>query len=160
MGTCMHTCTHTRGHTHLHGRPAQQPLLRPVLAMMWELGVVTVVTALGVLQLQNRWALDWQGWPGCRCGCGLLAHLRPGWLDGPLGRHWGLRAGRALGLPLAPVPTSGLAFGGGRAGEGAEPGCGAEEGRGCLFAWTLATLGLWGFGKGDAGLWAGCGLLS
>lgn len=147
----------TRTPAHLHGGPAQWRVLWPVLAVVGELGVLAVVAALGVLQVQDRGALDREGWPLRRGGRGLLAQLRPGRLDGPLGWHWGLGAGGGLGLPLALVPHGGPALGGGRAGEGAEPGRGAEEGRGRgrgrghWLAWPLAALGLLGFGERDAG---------
>lgn len=59
----------------LHGSPAEQPLLRPVLAMVWELCVVSVVTAFRMLQLQDCWALDRQGWPWSWGWCCLLAYF-------------------------------------------------------------------------------------
>ena len=99
--------------------------------MVRQLGVVAVVAALGVLQVQDGRALDREGRPLPLGGQGLLAEFRPGRLDGPLDRHRhrDLRAGRGLGLPLALVPARRAALGGG-AGEGADPGRGAEEGGG------------------------------
>lgn len=56
----------------LHGGPAGRRVLEPVLGEMGELGVVTVVTAPGVLQVQDGRALDREGWPLRR---GLLAEF-------------------------------------------------------------------------------------
>lgn len=61
--------------TSLHGSSAKQTLLLAVLAMVGEFCVVPVVPAFGMLQLQDRGALDWQGWPWGWDGCCLLAHF-------------------------------------------------------------------------------------
>lgn len=113
--------------------------------MVRELAVVAVVAALGVLEVQDRRALDWQRRPRRRGGLGLLVHFRPGRLDGPLDWHWGLGADGRLRLPLALVPARRPALGRGRAGEGAQPG------RGRLLAGPLAAISLLGFGEHDAG---------
>lgn len=124
-----------------------------MLAVVGQLGVLAVVPALGVLQVQDRRALDREGRPLCqrRRGRGLRAQFRPGGLDGPLGGHLGVEAGGGLGFPLALVPACWPALGRGRAGEGAEPGRWAEEGRGRRFACPLVAFGLLGFGEQDAG---------
>ena len=48
---------------HLHGGPAERRVLRPVLGVVRQLGVVAVVAALGVLQVQDGRALDREGRP-------------------------------------------------------------------------------------------------
>lgn len=65
-------CAPAPPRAHLHGGPAGRRLLGPVLGEMGELGVVTVVTAPGVLQVQDGRALDREGWPLRR---GLLAEF-------------------------------------------------------------------------------------
>lgn len=61
--------------TSLHGSSAKQTLLLAVLAMVGEFCVVTVVSAFGMLQLQDCRTLDGQGWPWSWDGCCLLAHF-------------------------------------------------------------------------------------
>lgn len=65
-------CAPAPPRAHLHGCPAGRRVLGPVLGEMGELGVVTVVTAPGVLQVQDGRALDREGWPLHR---GLLAEF-------------------------------------------------------------------------------------
>lgn len=61
--------------TSLHGSSAKQTLLLAVLAMVGEFCVVTVVSAFGMLQLQDCRTLDWQGRPWSWDGRCLLAHF-------------------------------------------------------------------------------------